>query len=83
MKYTILFTMVIALIGTIHSDPAFMIGINGNATTITVAVLLQKQLFQARLRLKLGFEQNFTEHFSFVIGAGLDSRGEQIHSARI
>jgi hypothetical protein len=65
-------------VGTIFSDPAFMVGVNGNATSITGSdTSVQSSAMRPGLGVKIGFEQNFSDHFSLIIGAGFDSRGEQ------
>ncbi|HEX3019777.1 MAG TPA: porin family protein [Chitinispirillaceae bacterium] len=78
MKYCIIFVIMILIAGKIHADPAFMIGINGNATTITGNdSLVQRSDLRLGLGFKVGFEQNFFKHFSLITGIGFDSRGEE------
>jgi hypothetical protein len=78
MRYSLFFAFITMCAGTIVSDPAFMVGVNGNATSITGSdTSVQSSALRPGLGVKIGFEQNFSEHFSLIIGAGFDSRGEQ------
>jgi hypothetical protein len=78
MRYSLFFTVIAMYAGTIVSAPAFMVGINGNATSITGSdTSVQSSVLRPGLGLKISFEQNFSQHFSLIIGAGFDSRGEK------
>lgn len=78
MRYSLFFAAITMCAGTLFSEPAFMLGINGNATSITGSDSnVQSSALRPGLGFKVGFEQNFSEHFSLVLGAGFDSRGEQ------
>jgi hypothetical protein len=78
MRYSLFFAVITMCAGTIVSEPAFMVGFNGNATSITGSdTSVQSSALRPGLGVKIGFEQNFSQHFSLIIGAGFDSRGEQ------
>ncbi len=78
MRYSLFFTVIAMCAGTLFSEPAFMVGINGNATSITGSdTNVQSSAMRSGLGMKIGFEQNFSKHFSLIIGVGFDSRGEQ------
>jgi len=61
-----------------YSDPALLIGVNRNASTITGN---DSSNISDDLRFgfgfTMGFEQNFFKHLSLIVGAGFESRGEK------
>ncbi len=78
MKYCIplLILMLIAAKG--YSDPALLIGVNRNASTITGNDSLNiSDDLRFGFGFSMGFEQNFFKYFSLIIGAGFESRGEK------
>lgn len=78
MKYCIPFLLLMLVAAEGYSDPALLIGVNRNASTITGN---DSSNISDDLRFgfgfTMGFEQNFFKHLSLIVGAGFESRGEK------
>lgn len=82
MKINILTVFVTAFITNAFSDPAVSVGAGMNASTITgSSESVNSSSVRIGYLLDLGFEQNFTEHFSLRTGVSLEQRGENNSSA--
>lgn len=78
MKYCISFLLLMLIAAKGYCDPAFLIGVNGNVSTITGndSLNISDDLGMG-FGFTMGFEQNFFKHLSLIIGAGFESRGEK------
>jgi hypothetical protein len=66
------------------SAPSLSIGLGMNLSTISGSDSIVTGSFpRPGLNVKLGFEQNFSKHFSLVSGISLESKGEENHSLNI
>lgn len=78
MKYSISFLIMMLIAGKIYSEPALMIGVNGNVTTITGNdPMVQSSALRLGFGVRAEFEQNFSKHFSLITGIGFAPRGEK------
>lgn len=78
MKYCIPFLLLMLVAAEGYSDPALLIGVNRNASTITGNDSLNiSDDLRFGFGFSMGFEQNFFKHLSLIVGAGFESRGEK------
>ncbi len=78
MKYCIPFLLLMLVAAKGYSDPALLIGVNRNASTITgndTSNISDDLRFG--FGFNMGFEQNFLKYLSLIVGAGFESRGEK------
>jgi hypothetical protein len=78
MKYCIPFLLLMLVAAEGYSDPALLIGVNRNASTITGNDSLNiSDDLRFGFGFSIGFEQNFFKYLSLIVGAGFESRGEK------
>ena len=78
MKYILLVVLLLTSSIGIVAEPSLMISVGANYSTITGSdSLVRKSYPKLGYGINLGFEQNFSRHFSLITGVSLETRGEK------